>query len=51
MQFKEDKFLHRYFKLDDDDYIIGSVGFIAETKQNELRICVFTGPVLSVSNP
>lgn len=29
-----------------EDYILH-----AETKQNELRVCVFTGPVLSVSNP
>lgn len=29
-----------------EDYILHT-----ETKQNELRICVFTGPVLSVSNP
>lgn len=31
-------FLHPYFKISENDYIIGSVGFIAETKQNEL-IC------------
>ena len=29
-----------------EDYILHT-----ETKQNELRICVFTGPVLSSSNP
>ena len=29
-------FLHRYLKINKNDYIIGSVGFIAETKQNEL---------------
>ena len=31
-------FLHQYSKINENDYIIGSVGFIAETKQNEL-IC------------
>lgn len=34
----KNNFLHRHFKISENDYIIGSVGFIAETKQNEL-IC------------
>ncbi len=32
----DNKFLHRYYKLDEASFIIGAVGFIAETKQNEL---------------
>ena len=36
MDMKDEKFLNRHFNIDDNAYIIGAVGFIAETKQNEL---------------
>lgn len=36
MELKDINFIHKHFKINDNEYIVGAVGFIAETKQNEL---------------